>query len=154
LQPPPARVALLAFLVERERGLGIEEVDLLQRDLQREVVTGLEAVLAADEGDDVVPTDAEVDELLVAEVLDDVSGAAERARRSLGIDVEVLRANAHGELVAAEALMELLYRSGSGMSMPSPTSLISPPSRRTSTSRKFMAGLPMKPATKRLSGWS
>ena len=46
----------------------------------------------------------EVDELLVAEVLDHVGAAAERAGRALGVDVEVLGPDAHRELVPGEAL--------------------------------------------------
>src|SRR6187399_1800155 len=72
---------LLDQSVEREPGLGVEQVDLVQRHLEVEDVTRLDPVGAVDDRDDIVAPGAHVDELLVAEVLDDVSLALERACR-------------------------------------------------------------------------
>ena len=44
------------------------------------------------------------------------------------------------------------YVPGTAMSTPSETSVAWPPEPRTVASMKFMAGLPMKPATKRFAG--
>jgi hypothetical protein len=95
-----------------------------------------------------------VEQLLVAEVLHDVGLALERRRVAAGLtDVEVLRPEAGDDL--SNALTDSASRRGSGtVQSPAPTSFALSPEPSRFTSMKFIDGLPMKPATKRLAGES
>ena len=94
----PAATASWTERRNDETGLGIEQVDLVQGDLERQGITGPDTMLAADERDDVVSADAQVDELLVAEVLDHIGVAAQRTARAGRDDIEMLGADAHDRL--------------------------------------------------------
>src|SRR5512144_1340801 len=75
--------------------LRVEDVELLGLRREHELVSGLDPVVRGDERDEVEPARVGVDELLGAEVLDDVRLALDHAgRRAVGGQLEMLRADA------------------------------------------------------------
>src|SRR2546425_9189116 len=84
---------------QRGAGLGVEEVELVHRQHQRQDVARLDPMLGADDRDDVLVRDGDVEQLLVPEVLHDVGLALERRRVAAGLtDVEMLRPEAGDDL--------------------------------------------------------
>ena len=57
---------------DREVRVRVEQVELVERDVEADRVTGSDVVLAAHEGNDVDVGDHRVEEHLVAKVLDDI----------------------------------------------------------------------------------
>src|SRR6476646_6409061 len=70
-----------AFRDERGARFGVEQVQLRERQVELEDVARLDVVLRPDDADDVLLGRRDVEQLLVAQVLDDVRAPAERARR-------------------------------------------------------------------------
>ena len=64
---------------EGQAALAVEQVELLEREDEVDDVAGSDAVRRVDDGDDVLVGRVDVEQLLVAEVLDDVRPGLERA---------------------------------------------------------------------------
>ena len=113
-RPPPTP--------DRIAGRPVEEVELLERELEVEHVARLHAVLRAHDRDDValVALDGHVEQLLVAEELDDVGLGPDRRRVRDVAELEVLRPEAGNEIVGAVPRCRPGSASGSGRVTPSP----------------------------------
>ena len=86
---------------ERQAGLAVEQVQLVERQDEVDDVARSNAVLRLDDRDDVLVGRVDVQQLLVAEVLDDVGPCPERPdTRSALADVEVLGPEAGDERLA------------------------------------------------------
>src|SRR5688572_21380659 len=124
-------------------------MDLLQRDVQIEDVTRTHAVRRVDDGHQVVLTHADVEQLLVAQELDDVACRAQRRARPGAVPSTISKCSGRKPTVSSlpPASTADWSRSGRGSSRLSARRTVLPSSLLTSTLTKFMAGLPMKPAT-------
>ena len=85
----------------REARLAVEHVQLVDRQLERHDVAGADAVRGVDDRDDLGALDRHVEQLLVAEVLDDVGRALDGRHQPRHLaELEVLRTEAHDRLGA------------------------------------------------------
>src|SRR5689334_4823847 len=115
--PPLFRAprAILPFSTGRDEaflGLRIEHVQVLVQDRELDLVTDLDLPVARDESHDLVALDLRVQQLLIAEVLDDVHVRGEANRtvaRAVG-DLQVLRPEPDLELLAVPLLRDLRPR--------------------------------------------
>src|SRR4051794_23341548 len=135
---------------DRVAALLVEQVQLVERDLEVEHVAGLDPVLRAHHGNDVgiMALDRDVEQLLVAEELHDVGLGANRRRVRQVAQLHVLRPEASDELVRTVKPAPVAARDREGHA----AAFTESPSRSTLT--KFIAGLPMNPATKSFFGFS
>src|SRR5204862_4661334 len=107
--------AILPFSTRRDEaflGFRIEHVQLVVRDRELDLVADLDLAVARDKSHDLVALDLRVQQLLVAEVLDDVHVRGEAHRtvaRAVG-DLQVLRPEADLELLAVPLLRDLRPR--------------------------------------------
>src|SRR4051812_23417468 len=87
---------------ERQAGLAVEQVKLVERQAQVDDIAGPDAMLRTDDGHDILVGGRDVEELLVAEVLDDVGSSLERpaAVGAAVADIEMLRPEARDERLA------------------------------------------------------
>src|SRR5438045_4116254 len=69
--PPTSGGDALAMLDQRRARLRVEQVQLVEREVQRDDVARRDPVLGIDDPDDVLAADADVQQLVVAEVFDD-----------------------------------------------------------------------------------
>ena len=95
-----------------------------------------------------------MEQLLVAEVLDDVGVSAERTTRRCDLDIEVLGPDTDGELGPGEVLEARHVAVGQRDVDAITLELTASPVRVTSTSRKFIEGEPMNCAAKSVAGRS
>ena len=126
-------------------------MQLLERHLEVDDVARADAMVRVDDGDDVLVGRADVEQLLVAEVFDDVGTRAGTSppRQSTS---PISRCSGRKPATTRwPPLSWLRARGGTGIDQsPGPLSCPSV----TSASTKFIAGLPMNPATNRFAGWS
>src|SRR5262245_4221007 len=86
---------------EGRAGLAVEQVELVHGQLERHDVAGADAMLGVDDRDDLRALDRHVEQLLVAEVLDDVGRALDGGRGAGHLaQLEVLGPEAHDHLAA------------------------------------------------------
>src|SRR6266545_2836168 len=82
--------------------LGVEQVDLVERDPEVEVVARLDREAGVDDRDDILLGCRDVEQLLGAQVLDDVRHAGQRGHVGLGLsELDVVGSEAGDELAPA-----------------------------------------------------
>ena len=131
-RPPGRRVGGGAVGRQRLAGLAVEEVQLGERQRQLDDVAGPDAMLRSDDRHDVLVRGVDVEELLVAEVLDDVGAGLERRALAADLaDLEVLGTEARDELLAGDVAGDAAQALGVGTAQsPGPTSRPCRPRRR------------------------
>ena len=99
----PATSAAARSVVSASPVSRVEQVQLAQRQRQLDDVAGPDAMLRVDDRHDVLVRRADVEELLVAEILDDVGASLERGAVAADLtDLEMLRPEARDELLAGD----------------------------------------------------